>query len=107
MGGAGAGRLEVYSEDSWGSVCNLDWSVEDSKTVCRDLGYSVDPNPIAVDYRSFGRGGGPIKVSRISCKGNESHFSDCVNTSDVSGCGHDNDVAVVCQGKFFVGQKFN
>ncbi|XP_019852771.1 PREDICTED: scavenger receptor cysteine-rich type 1 protein M160-like [Amphimedon queenslandica] len=98
VGGAGAGRLEVYNGSSWGSVCNLDWSVEDSKTVCRDLGYSVEPLPITVDYRSFGRGGGPIKISRISCKGNESHFRDCLFASNVSGCGHDNDVAVVCQG---------
>ena len=99
VGGVGAGRLEVYRGGSWGSVCNSEWSVEDSRTACRDLGYSVEPNPITADYRSFGKGGGAVKVSRLACKGNESRFSDCTYSSDVNGCDHDDDIAVVCQGE--------
>ena len=99
MGVAGAGRLEIFKGDSWGSVCNSDWSDQDSSVVCRELGH---PGGLTADYRSFGKGGGDIKIARVSCQGNEARLNNCPSSSNVSGCGHVNDVAVICTGESYM-----
>ena len=37
--GGSAGRLEVYHNRQWGSVCNSGFSQTDANVVCRQLGY--------------------------------------------------------------------
>ena len=92
-----SGRLEIFLGDSWGSVCNKGWSHSESLVVCRELGFS--DAVIAANHWSFGRGGGRIKVGSVSCHGNEILLTECTNSSDVSGCSHRNDVAVLCSSK--------
>ena len=54
------GRVEIFYNNTWGTICDNYWSANDAKVVCRQLGY--DPSQGAKAYSSayFGPGTGKI-----------------------------------------------
>ena len=36
-----AGRLEVYYNQQWGTVCSNNFGVSEARTACRQLGFSL------------------------------------------------------------------
>ena len=66
---ASVGRLEVWRNEMWGSVCNEHFTIEVANVVCRQLGFDQ-----ALDYAAggyFGQSTGPIHMSNVICTGNE------------------------------------
>ena len=47
----------------------------------------------------FGRGPGPIFLSRLYCSGTENTLLEC-KFRTIHSCSHENDVSVECIGKF-------
>ena len=38
--GAASGRVEIYHNNVWGTICHTDWTATDSDVLCRQLGYA-------------------------------------------------------------------
>nr|XP_023658228.1 deleted in malignant brain tumors 1 protein-like [Paramormyrops kingsleyae] len=94
-----AGRVEVFHEGQWGTVCHHWWDTEDAAVVCRQMfcGEVV----LAKGYGQFGEGTGKIWMEDVACKGSESTLKDCGHNGwGRNDCGHHQDAGAICSGKF-------
>ena len=91
------GRVEVYYNDQWGTICDDNWSIADGTVVCRLLGYS---GAAQVSYNAaFGPGAGPIWLDELNCLGTEASLLSPTcqhNPWGVHDCTHKEDASVVC-----------
>ena len=91
------GRVEVYHNGEWGTVCDDGWDDTDARVVCRQLGFYSSVR--AYGSAHYGQGTGPILLSKLSCFGNESGLTDCGQLSmGTKNCTHSDDAAVYCNG---------
>lgn len=94
------GRVEMYLNGRWGTVCDSSWDLLDAIVVCRQLGYST-----AVAELRFGEGVGFIWLTNVQCKGYEANLTQCTSHRDaVNHCayGHSRDAGVNCSSKLIV-----
>ncbi|XP_072903923.1 scavenger receptor cysteine-rich domain-containing protein DMBT1-like [Hemitrygon akajei] len=92
-----SGRLEVQFGDSWGTVCDLHWDMNNANVVCNQLQCGVVVSVLGGAY--FGEGEEPVWDKILECQGNESSLSDCKHSSRLPRCNHKNDVSLTCSGK--------
>ncbi|XP_077086831.1 galectin-3-binding protein A-like isoform X2 [Siphateles boraxobius] len=100
-----SGRLEIYHDGQWGTVCDDEWDVAEAQVVCRQMGF---PGAIAVTPGGqYGEGSGQIWVDDMNCKGSESSLSDCnFKGWGVTDCTHKEDAGVICDpGKNITGNR--
>ena len=93
------GRVEIFVDGQWGTICDDYWGYTDAEVVCRQLGLPVS-GAQALSYAHFGQGEGPIILDNVHCTGNEAYISDCQNNGlFIHNCEHYEDAGVRCQGK--------
>ena len=93
------GRVEVYYNGSWGTVCDDDWDTKDAMVVCRMLGFPM--NAVALRNAAFGPGRGTIILDHVECNGVEESLAECQHRGFInSDCHHRDDAGVRCLSKF-------
>uniref|UniRef100_A0A671T903 Soluble scavenger receptor cysteine-rich domain-containing protein SSC5D n=1 Tax=Sinocyclocheilus anshuiensis TaxID=1608454 RepID=A0A671T903_9TELE len=91
-----SGRLEVFYNNQWGTVCDDGWDLSDAAVVCREMGCGD-----AIEAKSgayFRPGGGQVSMNDIGCVENEPTLSSC--SSKKAGefyCDHSKDAGVICR----------
>ncbi|XP_052557768.1 antigen WC1.1-like, partial [Tympanuchus pallidicinctus] len=92
-----SGRVEIWNQGSWGTICDDSWDVADANVVCRQLGCGSAAS--ALSEAAFGEGTGPIWLEKVHCKGTELSLWDCPSKPLLGkNCDHKEDAAVDCSG---------
>ncbi|NWW64643.1 C163A protein, partial [Ifrita kowaldi] len=90
-----SGRVEIWHQGSWGTICDDAWDVADANVVCRQLGCGSAVS--ALSEAAFGEGTGPIWLEKVHCKGTELSLWDCpAKPLFGKNCDHKEDAAVNC-----------
>ena len=102
------GRVELFHNDKWGSVCDDYWDFREAIVICKMLGYSrisrtERPNVCCgrLGRMSFDA---PIWLDNTHCTGSEDSIFDCrANALGDNDCRHYEDAGVVCDPDSFTG----
>ena len=89
------GRLEVYYNGEWGTVCDNGWDDYDSSLVCSQLGFKS-----STLSRQFKPGTGRILLDSITCTNKDTVLASCAHfgVGIISVCDHSKDVGIKCHG---------
>ena len=94
----GIGRVEVFHNGQWGTICDYGWDIRDARVVCRQLGY-----PDAVDALQgksvpyiYGR---EMWLDDVACTGSETSLANCFHRGwGIHNCWYYTNAGVECSG---------
>ena len=90
------GRVEVFINNEWGTICDDHWDKGDANVICRQLGFYSASEAVGDAY--FGAGTGPIFLDDVGCVGTEMNLGECRAEILTHGdCTHSEDAGVVCR----------
>ncbi|KFP41408.1 Macrophage receptor MARCO, partial [Chlamydotis macqueenii] len=92
VGGTRRGRVEVFHQGTWGTICDDGWDKQDGDVVCRMLGYSR-----SISTFTAVSGTGQIWLDDVNCRGGEFSIFQCPKADwGVNNCSHSEDAGVEC-----------
>nr|XP_016853394.1 PREDICTED: deleted in malignant brain tumors 1 protein [Anolis carolinensis] len=90
-----SGRVEVFHNDTWGTICDAGWDLQDAQVVCSQLGCGKASK--ALGGAHYDQGSGPIWLENINCTGDESSLKECQKGIwGEHSCSHSQDASVEC-----------
>ena len=92
------GRVEIYYNGQWGTVCNYGWDDIDASIVCKQLGFGSSGTAI-LDVQVYGPGTGRVLLSNVMCSNNDTTLSSCAHLGvgiAACRCNHHKDAGVTC-----------
>lgn len=94
--GRGRGRVEIFIDGEWGTVCDDGWSRPAAAVVCRQLGFPYVVR--ATKKAEFGEGTSlRILLDDVQCSGQEGTLLECSHAGvGTHNCSHEEDAGVVC-----------
>lgn len=99
MNGTGrcSGRMEIYHDGQWGTICDDRWGMQEATVVCQELNCG---SALSIKYNAhFGRGHGQVWLDDVDCTGHEKSLSDCPHRGfGEHDCDHNEDASVICSG---------
>uniref|UniRef100_A0A8C9YCB9 Soluble scavenger receptor cysteine-rich domain-containing protein SSC5D n=1 Tax=Sander lucioperca TaxID=283035 RepID=A0A8C9YCB9_SANLU len=90
-----SGRVEIYNDGQWGTVCDDRWGMPEADVVCREMNCG---SALSVHYKAFfGRGQDRVWLDDVECTGHEKALADCPHRGfGENDCDHNEDAGVVC-----------
>ena len=91
-----SGRVEVFANNQWGTVCDDFWQLNDASVACRQLGFPYGASE-AITQAQFGSGTGPIWLDNLHCSATGNSLFNCQgNAIGNHNCDHSEDAGAVC-----------
>lgn len=93
------GRVELFYQGEWGTVCDDSFDMKEAMVICRQL--KLGGAIYAYNSAKYGQGTGKILMDDIQCSGNERRLQDCPFHAGGFGshnCHHSEDAGVKCSG---------
>ncbi|XP_067351576.1 HHIP-like protein 1 isoform X2 [Channa argus] len=96
QGRSDRGRVELYLNGEWGTVCDDLWNIKNAAVVCQQLGFRYALK--AVKNAEYGEGKDlQILLDDVQCEGTESSLLHCKHSGlGTHNCAHYEDAGVVC-----------
>ncbi|XP_070844265.1 scavenger receptor cysteine-rich type 1 protein M130-like [Chaetodon trifascialis] len=90
-----SGRVEVYHDGQWGTICDDRWGMQEATVACREMNCGT---ALAVRYKAFfGRGRDQVWLDDVECTGHEKSLADCPHRGfGEHDCDHNEDAGLVC-----------
>uniref|UniRef100_A0A8C2CQ08 Lysyl oxidase homolog n=1 Tax=Cyprinus carpio TaxID=7962 RepID=A0A8C2CQ08_CYPCA len=90
------GRVEVFYNGEWGTICDDDFTLANAHVLCHHLGF-VEALSWSHSAK-YGPGTGKIWLDNVMCGGSENSIEKCVSRGwGNSDCTHQEDAGVVCK----------
>uniref|UniRef100_A0A671VT53 Soluble scavenger receptor cysteine-rich domain-containing protein SSC5D n=1 Tax=Sparus aurata TaxID=8175 RepID=A0A671VT53_SPAAU len=89
------GRVELFHDGQWGTVCDDKWGMQEAAVVCHEMNCG---NALSVKHNAFfGRGRDQVWLDDVECSGHEKSLVDCPHRGlGEHNCDHNEDAGVVC-----------
>lgn len=93
-----SGRVEVYHNSTWKTLCDEHWGMPNARVACRQVGCG---SPINTSYWNHtGHKTGQIWL-RVDCLGQEGSLEDCLQRRPgLDNCSRTREAAVTCSGEW-------
>uniref|UniRef100_UPI00398EAB6B lysyl oxidase homolog 3B-like isoform X2 n=1 Tax=Pristiophorus japonicus TaxID=55135 RepID=UPI00398EAB6B len=96
------GRVEVFYEGEWGTICDDDFKLENADVLCRMMGFTSATG--WTHSAKYGKGTGRVWLDNLECRGSEKSVSECKSLGwGHSDCTHEEDAGVICKDERIAG----